>query len=184
MRRLVLVFTLSVVLAACTTYSLVEVERRTIAETYTIDPQVTWSTRKQGHTEVWTIDGPTLEGIWFFKNVGDEDTMFEVPDKDKAPHFKKDMTPSEIMEFVVDSMAGPKTADVKSVNLRPMAFGSAKGFRFEMTFYEDGLLMDAIVAGAIIQDKLQLILYYGAREHYFSQHKGSAEGILSSIKLL
>lgn len=184
MRRLVLVFTLSVVLAACTTYSLVEVERRTIAETYTIDPQVTWSTRKQGHTEVWTIDGPTLEGIWFFKNVGEDDTLFEVQDKSKVPLFKRDMSPSEIMEFVVDSMAAVKAADVKPSNLRPMNFGSAKGFRFELSFFDDGLKMQAIVAGAIIKDKLQLILYYGAREHYFAKHKGAAEGILASIKLL
>ncbi len=148
-RGVIAVFLLAL-LAACTTYSLVEIERRTIAETYSIDPQVAWSTRKQGHTEVWTIDGPTLEGIWFFKGVGDEDTLFDVADKDKAPHFKRDMTPSEIMEFVVDSMAAVKAADVKPSNLRPMNFGSAKGFRFEFTFFEDGLKMQAIAAGALI----------------------------------
>jgi hypothetical protein len=46
----------------------------------------------------------------------------------------------------------------------------------------DGLNKYAIVAGAVIGEKLHLIIYSGARMHYFPKYRDAVEGIIASIQ--
>jgi hypothetical protein len=75
-------------------------------------------------------------------------------------------------------------AMVESNNLRPAAFGRLPGFRFDLSFLSpEGLERDGIVVGTINEDELYLILYLGAREHYFPKYRIHVEELIASIEV-
>ena len=116
---------------------------------------------------------------------GDGDSLLEGDDDKKLPLFRKDMSETEIMEFVVDSFAVAGMAQVTPANLRPLQFGDHPGFRFEFTYdTESGLAMQALVVGMIEKERLYLIMYTGTREHYFAKHVNDVEAMIGSIKML
>lgn len=184
MRRKLTLIILLAALAACTQYSLVEVKNQTIGGAYSVDPQITWSKSTEGKMELWTIDGPGLEAVRFYKGLGDGDTLLKPKDKTvKLPKYEAGMKANEIMEFVIDSIARGGAGEVGSSNLRPAQFGAVQGFRFELTFLtSEGLEVDGLAAGAVIEEKLHLIIYTGARAYYYPKYRDAVERMIGSIE--
>ncbi len=124
----------------------------------------------------------------FFKALGDGDRLFEPPrrsDDEEFPSYQSGMRGVGVMELVVDSLARAGAGDVEPGNLRPARFGSVPGFRFELSFLSaDGLEMQGLAAGAVIEDKLHLILYTGARLHYFPKYRDPVERMIGSIEMV
>ncbi len=172
-------------LAACAQYSAVEAERVTIGGAYSVDPQIVWSKSTEGKTEIWTVHGPLLQAVVFFKNIEDGDTLYKPRNSDEdLPEFDSGMRANEVMEFVVDSMTRRGSQNVEAAKLRPAKFGSEKGFRFDLDYQnDDGLFMQALVCGTVMGDKLQLILYKGAKSYYFPRYRQEVEAILRSIQI-
>jgi len=167
-----------------TAYSLVEPRRAPIGDLYTVEPQIPWSAAKAGKMELWTVDGPALQAIRFINGLTDGDALFGGRDKEKRPKFRKAMTPTEIMEFVVDSLASSGLQKVEATNLRPEPFGDVPGFRFEMRFvYGGGLEGQGLVVGAVAKEKLYLIMYTGARAHYYAKHEEDVERLVRSVRM-
>lgn len=74
---------------------------------------------------------------------------------------------------------------VKATNLRPIQFGKAPGYRFEYTHVsKDGLEMEGLAIGAVLHERLYLIIYEGTRQYYFQKHKLDVEKIIDSVSLL
>ena len=48
---------------------------------------------------------------------------------------------------------------------------------------EDGLLREGFTVGTKKEKKFYLIIYTGAKLHYYLKHKGDAESIVQSIKM-
>lgn len=189
MGRIAVIAFLLAVLAACAQYSLVEANKQKIGGTYTVEAQIAWSKHSEGKVEIWTVDGPALEAVRFFKGLDDGDSLFKRPrgsgEKVKYPTYKTGMTPNDVMELTVDSIARAGAGEVQASKLRPARFGSVQGFRFELTFLsKSGLEMDGLVAGAAIEDKLYLILYTGARIHYYPKYRDHVEQLLGSIEMI
>jgi len=184
MKRRVTPFALPLLLYGCATYSLVEAKRTAIGDLYTVDPQISWSSASQGKTDTWTVDGPFLQAVHFVKGLEDGELLFKGGDEEKRPKFKKHMTPSEIMEFLVDSLSAIGAQNVQTVNLRPERFGDVPGFRFEMIFTSnEGLEKQGLVIGTIMKEQLHLIIYAGTRAHYYPKHKEHVERMIQSISL-
>ena len=209
MRLVIVILAVVLSISGCTRhYTLVEPQTRTIADSYTVDPQIPWSRAKSGHMEVWTVDGPNLAAIYFLNGVKDGDTLFRARgDKQRVPRFYKYMTPTEIMELVVGSLAASNTGAqpeldaiaggraiirtdqiiatmVETTGLRPINFGNHRGFRFELTFRTgQGLKEAGIVVGAVLEDKLYLIMYTAARAHYYDKYKQQVERLVASIQV-
>jgi hypothetical protein len=62
--------------SGCAPYALVEPTRTRIGESYSVDPQIRWtSLRAGGRTELWTVDGPALDSLRFMKDVGDGQSL-------------------------------------------------------------------------------------------------------------
>jgi hypothetical protein len=102
--------------------------------------------------------------------------------EDKQPHFRVTMTPSEIVELVADTWSLFGASKIRATGLRPAKFGTADGFRFELTFvWRDGVDAEATVVGAVIKQQLQLIVYSGTRLHYFEKYRPTVERLLDSI---
>jgi hypothetical protein len=183
-------------LSACAYYNLVEPVKTDIGSRYSVEPQIAWSRSTQGLIEIWTVDGPALEAIQFFNGIGDGQTLFPAygKQKEKLPKFKKDMTPNEVLEFIVDSIMAPglpspvgpnmKGIGAQTIHLRPFKFGSHPGFRFELSFLsQEGLEYEGFVVGTIQDDKLYLICYTGTRQYYYHKYKESVEQIIASIDM-
>lgn len=183
MRRAVIAFSLTIILAGCAAYSLIEPRRTTIGDLYTVDPQIPWSSTSDGKVERWTVDGPTLQVIRFVKGLDDGEVLFKGKDKEKTPKFKKHMTPTDIMEFVIDSVTLIGAQKVETRNLRPEKFGNAEGFRCEMRFVSaGGIEYEGFIVGAVINEKLHLIMYTGTKAHFYFKHKDHVERIIGSIR--
>ena len=186
MRHLPALLALSIALAACSIYTLVDEDtRQSIAGRYSVDPQVAWSRVNQSGVELWTVDGPALESIRFYPGLRDGETFMTARDRTELPAFRADMQASEIMEFVVDSIARAGAGQVQATGLRPMNFGPLPGFRFELSYLTDnGLEMQGLVAGAATDGELHLIVYSGASLYYFPKYEDDVERIIDSIEML
>jgi opacity protein-like surface antigen len=189
MRRIATIAVLFISLAACAQYSLVEATKQSIGGTYTVDAQIAWNKSTTGKMELWTADGPGLEAVRFIKGLEDGEALFTRPvgtaKEIKFPTYRANMTESEVMEFVVDSLGRAGAAEMEAHALEPALFGSVQGFRFELTFATvDGLEMSGLAAGATIDEELHLILYTGARVHYFPKYRDDVERLLGSIEMI
>jgi hypothetical protein len=175
---------LAVLVAGCAMgYTLVEPRRTAVGDVYTVEPQIPWSAAKAGKRELWTVDGPGLQAIRFVNGLVDGEALFEGGGKEKRPTFRKTMAATELREFVVDSLAQAGLEKIETTGLRPEPFGGAQGFRFDMSFVlRQGLEGQGTVAGAVLKEKLYLIIYSGARAHYYPKHKEHVERIIQSIR--
>jgi hypothetical protein len=189
MNRHLFIAVLLLAVSACTQYSLVEAKKQDIGGAYTVEAQVAWNKSSEGKIELWTVDGPSLDAVRFFKGLGDGDVLFKpkikTKEEAKLPTYLTGMTPNDIVEFVSDSIARVGASDVQAVNLRPIDFGATPGFRFEVTFLSsEGMAVDGLVAGAVIDDELHLIMYTGARLHYFPKYKDQVEKLIGSVETI
>jgi len=184
MRHIARAVALALLLTGCSTYSLVEPRRTAIGDLYTVEPQIAWSAVRMGKMEIWTVDGPSLQELAFIKGLRDGEPLVEGKARDKRPQFKKNMTASDLMEFVVDSVSMMGGQQIAAKNLRPIPFGNVPGFRFDLSFStQEGLEKDAVVAGAIVKDRLYLIHYSGTRAYYYPKYQAHVEQIIDSIRM-
>ena len=73
---------------------------------------------------------------------------------------------------------------VERASYRTAKFGSADGFRFELAFvWPDGVEARAIVAGAVVKNRLQLIVYLGTRLHYFDKYRPAIDRLFESVRV-
>jgi hypothetical protein len=176
--------------SACTQYALVG-PGHTAVEALGLDPGIAWN-RAIGptsgpSTETWTIDGMLLDSVTILAAVPDGKplALLRGESTDKLAPFHKTMTASEVMDlFEASFSAEMKTTVLETRNLRPVAFGGAEGFRFEASYTgENEVESEMAVAGAIRDGKLYLLVYRGARLHYFPKYLPEFEGIVASARL-
>jgi len=186
-RRLLAVL-LVVALAGCVAggYTLVEPGRTQIDDEFSVSSNMAWSQRTFGERHVWTINGAGLEAIWFYAGIEDGDALIAQIDEDEdAPRFDADMRPNEVMELVVDSIGLIGAVNVEGTGLRPVEFGSVKGYRFELTLQTvEGLIKRGLAVGTIREDKLQLIVYLAADLHYYGKYLEEVERIFASVEMI
>lgn len=183
--RALVVLVLLIGIAACGAHSLIDDERVEIGGTYSVDPQITWNRLVRAEPETWTIDGPSLQAVRFINGIRSDKPLIRSAEQQRFPVFRMDMTESEIMEFILDSLFLLGFNNLESRDLRPIAFGSHEGFRFEFSYLaRDGLEEEGLVAGAVIERRLYLILYTGVRRHYYPKYLDHVEHIIDSIELM
>lgn len=171
-------------IAGCTYYSLVPAGKSEIGGAYTVSSTIEWSKLSQGHTDFWTVDGVGLQQVRFINGLTDGDKLFPVEKTGKMPEYKGEMSFLEVKEFVETSAAVAGATMVKTENFRPFKFGSLDGFRAEFSYNtEEGLFHDGFIVGTKKDKKLYLIMYDGARLHYFPKHRADAENIVRSIQV-
>ncbi len=185
MARNVLLFLLAGLITACVQYSLVKPGKVAIGDVYTVDAQIAWNRMTEGKNEIWTVDGPLLQELRFIKGCEDGDALFRGGAGRKLPPFKSKMTAIEIKELFETSLAHANVAQLKTLNLRPNGFGKAQGFRFEFTYVlKNGLEKQGFALGAVIDEKLHMIVYSGTRLHYYPKHKDEVERLVRSIRMI
>jgi hypothetical protein len=184
--RALTVLALAALAGGCATatkgYTLIEPRATAIGEAYVVEPRLRWSSVSTGKVETWTIDGFALQRLAFFKGIEDGEPM-TAPAKadDKRPRFRAALTPSEIAELVVESLYGGR---LTPKDLRPAPFGGVPGFRFELAYHtREGVSRQALVAGAVLNNRLHVIVYDGTALHHFGKYREEAERVIASIRL-
>lgn len=174
-------------LAGCAGSRVVKSGKNRVGGVYTVDPQIQWSRFYRGKMEIWTVDGPSLQAIYFLKGIEEGKPLTattRIGDEEKWPLLRLNMTPNEMMEFIVDSLARHGYMQIETQALRPQRFGRLQGFRFDFTFlFRDGLEGLGLATGALYREQLQLILYVGTRLHYYPKHLQDVEQIIQSITI-
>lgn len=190
----VLAILAAVLLAGCATPGKIEPGEPTkAAGHYRVEPQIEWSRMHWRQMELWTVDGPLLQQLRFYRAIDDGDTLMPeqrrvmvAPRDDRRPRYREWMRPHDVMALVADTLAQSGTVDVRTHGLRPADFGGRPGFRFELTFASQaGLGYRGLGLGMIDDEKrLHLILYLGAEPHYHDAYRDAVERLLDSIVLL
>lgn len=179
------VIALCFILAGCatiSTYKLVEPHEVEICDLYSVRPTIQWSEAKKGDVRLWTVDGVDLESIRFISGIQEGVPIIDMAEEKRETPFRPDMTETELVDAIVDAFSLQGAQQVRPRNLRPAPFGSEEGYRFELSYLDaDGLEKEGIVAGAVVDDSLYIIVYTGAKIHYFPKYEAEVENILRSI---
>jgi len=173
-----------VVLSGCSAYTLVEPQRVTINDLYSVKPGIQWSQMKQGNVHLWTVDGSALESIRFISGVREGIPVVDiVNDKHETP-FRADMSEPELVDAVVDALTNSGAQQVIARDLQLSPFGKLDGFRFKLDYLaEDGLRKNGDIIGVVKNDALYLVLYTGASLHYYPKFHDEFEQIVQSIEI-
>ena len=159
---------------------------RTIGNAYTVEPSMTWSrsflSTLNPRFEMWTIDGTGLETLRFYTGVPDGDPLISGgANQERRPRFRAAMTTAEVGEMVAESIFGSR---YPPRNVRPAPFGGTDGFRFEVNYAStSGVKREALVAGAVLDKRLYVIVYEGTALYHFGKYRDEVEHILASVRL-
>lgn len=194
--RFIAVLALALLVAGCTQFTLVQPQRVTVKDAFSVEPDIAWNKINtsditgRNRTETWTADGLLLNTLTFFAGIDDGKPLFvqtaEQEQKNKLPEFRKAMTSTEIMELVESTHVKRATAGAltKTRNLRPEKFAGKDGFRFEMTFVgKDEVERDITVVGTVHNGRLYMIEYQGTHLYHYDLRRAQAERIIQTAQL-
>ena len=180
----------NLLLTGCVGYTLVKGgQKLELGQGLSVKPPRDCNRRTDGKHEVWTLDGPRLQYILFVKGIEDGGRLFSAKasrrgasGKDTLPKFRKGMNLLEVGELFVASLARRGAQKIITAGFAPAEFGGKDGFRFTFTYRTmAGLNMRGIAAGALLGDKLFMVIYNGTEEFFFDRSKGDFEKILASL---
>lgn len=173
--------------AGCQIYSMVPAERVSIGDGFTVEPSIRWNKRSADNAQIWTVDGEALQAVHFYEGLKEGDTLFKVQDtskQEKMPKYSAAMTLLGIRDFIEASIAQTGYTNYKTTKFQPAEFAGKDGFRIEFTFTnKNGLRNDGFATGAQVGDRLYLVIYRGARLHYYGKYLKNVEDMVRSIQL-
>ena len=128
------------------------------------------------------MDGPLLNRLYLTDGLSPGEYLVKPPKSDHAtPPYHERMSPTELVEFISDSVSAQGYAKVESLNLRPAQFRGVSAIRFDLTAVTDaGLNMQGTGEVAEISGKLFVMLYLAPQEHYFAANLPEVESIFAS----
>jgi len=137
--------------------------------------------------ENWTLNGPLLDNLSFIGGV--ESGKSIVRQRRRAerqvPRFRPDMSPPEIasmIETFYRIRAGSISFDISG--LQPRTVFGHPGFQLDYHHLDsDEVQRQGRAVGAVINDRLYLILFDAVRSHYFPAGLPEFERIVASATL-
>jgi hypothetical protein len=177
-------------------YNLVRVHRVEVGDGgMTVVAPRPWNERRRSilfddvrDVEDWTLNGPILDGISFVSGM--KSGRYLIRQRKSAdqqvPKFRADMTPPEIaamLESLFRVRGG--AVEFRTLNLQPRPFlGAANGFQLDYEHLDsDELWRKGRVVGAVIGDRLYLVMFDAARSHYYNAALPDFEAIVGSAQI-
>jgi hypothetical protein len=130
--------------------------------------------------QLLTIDGPALNQLYLaviqpggsFVRPADEDTP--------RPLYRADMGDTEMVEFVIDSLA-VHYQEPQSAARRPQQLAGAPGVRFDIAARtQAGLNMSGTALVARSGDNLNMLMFLAPSEHYYRAFQTDVDAIFAS----
>lgn len=201
MTRSIAVLALLLLLSGCAaSYTLVSPGRVNVGDDLSVEPTGAW-TRVSANTmfetstaEVWTRDGANLDSVVYVYRIADGQPVLkraaqgvgvdEGAKKGTVPVFRRDMSPTEIMELFDATIARVLgTTITRPANLQPTTFAGQQGFRFDYDFTgNDKVERSGVVVGAVRDEQLFLIFHFGTSLYHFGRDRREVEAIFASAR--
>ena len=131
-----------------------------------------------------SLDGPMLNRLYLSDGLAPGEFLVKPAAKEKpTPTYQKGMSPTELVEFVSDSVAALDYQRVETKGLRPTKLAGSDGLRFEIAAKtREGLEISGTAEVAEAGGKLYVILYLAPQEHYFQAILPEVESVMGSAK--
>lgn len=146
----------------------------------------TYRASKKGET--WSLDGPSLNEIYFAAAMVPGDTLYRDPNKKEKPLplMRKNMQLSDVPEFFESSQRiAYNTSLYEITGVEPVKFLGQDGVRFTYQFAIEGnpLQYKGVVQAAFAGGKLYLISFDAPAIHFYDRDRAKAETVMASAKL-
>jgi hypothetical protein len=147
-----------------------------------------WS-RIRGHrSEVWTIDGVQLNRLLIFSRIRPNEDIFQrARERKSRPDglwYRPGMRLDELESLIADGFNIQNGwTGVRTANLRPHAFGSAEGIRFDIEATSiSGLIYKGTIAAAERNGRLNVIVWVAPKEYYHGRDVAAVESMLDGMR--
>jgi hypothetical protein len=160
-----------------------------VGASYDVNLQKTWSSisnfNLNREVKYLTIDGPLLNNFYLTEGLTVGRSIVRAPVKSRPmPIVKRDMSETELAEFVVDTVAAFGYEGVASENLRPAKFGTADAIRFDLGAKTDrGLDISGTAQVAMVGGKVHVMLFLAPSEYYYPSFLADVEQVFASATL-
>ncbi len=172
--------------SGCVAAKLIEPGPYRVERAFSIRVTQSWSdvtplTRQEDGVHLLTRDGPALNQL-FAASIAPGGALAFVADRDTPrPRYRADMGDTELVEFIVDSVATWGYQNPESANLRPQSFAGAQGVRFDLTAQTpSGLEIKGSGLVARNGETLNVLLFLAPGEHYYGAYAAEIEAIMAS----
>ncbi|MBL8536595.1 MAG: hypothetical protein JNM59_04260 [Hyphomonadaceae bacterium] len=130
---------------------------------------------------VLSIDGVQLNQL-VIATIEPQGALVRMVDRDTPrPLYRSDMGETELVEFVIDSLATLEYQDPQSTNLRPQNLAGAPGVRFDInTRTEAGLNITGTALVARAGENLNLLMFLAPSEHYYGVFAQEIDAVFAS----
>jgi len=161
-------------------------ENSAIDDTTSVPRGLQWSGFSKENSEIWTVDGVPLEFLTFVTNVEDGQTILAEGISNDPPTFRQGMQAGDVVDLFEASLRALQYSQVKASGLRPAKASTQPAFRFDYSAFDGhGLAKRGTVLGIVDNGgRLNLVIYEGAKQHYFDLYIKSVEAILASVELI
>ena len=157
----------------------------------TVTPGEAWNRgthRASKKGETWTLDGPSINEVYFAAALLPGETFYKDGDKKNKPLpvMGKNLQLTDIPEFYESSQRIAYNTSVYEVTgIEPTKFLGQDGVKFAYTFAIQGnpLKYQGIARGTMIKGQLYLISYDAPAITFFERDKAKAEAIMDSAQL-
>ena len=174
-------------------YTLVRPQPQEVArDSIVVTPTVAWNRARRttydiSREENWTLNGPLLDSLTFIGGLEPGKTVVRQRRREErqVPLYRADMSPPEIAS-VIESFYRIRAGSVRfeMTGLRPRTFLGHPGFQLDFDHLDSSEIeRRGRVVGAIVGDRLYLVLLEGTRMHYFGAALPEFERIVESATL-
>lgn len=178
-------------LAACASVSSAPVGAFKVGDAYEVALGREWSdisavmTGKTKKVRLLSIDGPLLNRLYLTDGLVPGDYLINPAAKERpTPVIRQDMSATERLEFVTDSVAALEYQRVQLARPRAAKFGEAPAVRFDLNAQtKEGLEMRGTGVIAQKDGKIYVLLYLAPAEHYFQVTLPEVETVMASARL-
>ena len=174
-------------------FRLIEPREQDVARTMLVTPTMRWNrvprqTYDIAREENWTLHGLPLDGLAFIGGLEDGKPLVRYQrrrDIRQVPNFRADMTPPEIASMI-ESYYRIRAGSVSftMTGLQPRNFLGQPGFQYD---YEhlggNEVTRQGRVVGAVIANRLYMILFDAPKRHFFPEIIPEVERIIGSARL-
>lgn len=192
-RRAVLVAALlAAALAGCAgmpgagTGPLVEPGARQVGDTLTVQAPIAWTQfrDRQRRAELWTVNGPALDAIYFYYGVRAGESLLPQREGTTLPTVRAGMAAHEVQEFFADSLTRSGAVRVQTDALRPARLGTRDGFAFDLHYTSaDGLDYQGFAQGVWHGERLVFMYFSAPVLHFYPSLAPAAQKLFASAQL-
>lgn len=147
-----------------------------------------WSARPIKTSEVWTLDGTSLNELYFVAALPEGKTLFrDVAKKDRPlPKFSKAMLLPDVVEFFESSTRTALSTSLFEVDkVEPDKMSGHDAVRFTFTYAVEGdqLPRKGIAKAAVVKGQLYLVSFVAPSIHYFDRDAAKVNKLLDTLKI-